>query len=404
MKTALKKALIGLALVVAVCFALFAPGLMRDNATTDVAVQSAPAQAAPAAPVAQPTEIVQSAPAAASQSETTAAIGEPSSTPLPAAVVITAPTPERAPTPAAVPTTEPTTAPTPAPTPIAEPVPTESIEVDSTAESSAAPDPVTDPTTEPTAEPTLEPTPELTAEPTAEATPEPTAEPTAEPTPESTAEPTAEPTPESTAEPTAEPTPEPTAEPTPEPTVETTTESTRASVGEVLQIDAAWMYVSSSDGLFVRSEPAGQISAVLTDSSQVHITGNVTQTGDRLWVELDVPESGWVALSFLTTDEPAPPPQVTTSVPGEPPTVDDWVAFRDCESGGRYDVVDPSGLYHGAYQFLPSTWDGLARRFWPELVGLLPSQASPPDQDKMAAKLFELEGARPWPTCGRHLL
>ena len=392
MKTALKKALIGLALVVAVCFALFAPGLMRDNATTDVAVQSAPAQAAPAAPVAQPTEIVQSAPAAASQSETTAAIGEPSSTPLPAAVVITAPTPERAPTPAAVPTTEPTTAPTPAPTPIAEPVPTESIEADSTAESNAAPDPATDPTTEPTAEPTLEPTPELTAEPTAEATPEPTAEPTAEPTPESTAEPT------------AEPTPEPTAEPTPEPTVETTTESTRASVGEVLQIDAAWMYVSSSDGLFVRSEPAGQISAVLTDSSQVHITGNVTQTGDRLWVELDVPESGWVALSFLTTDEPAPPPQVTTSVPGEPPTVDDWVAFRDCESGGRYDVVDPSGLYHGAYQFLPSTWDGLARRFWPELVGLLPSQASPPDQDKMAAKLFELEGARPWPTCGRHLL
>ena len=186
--------------------------------------------------------------------------------------------------------------------------------------------------------------------------------------------------------------------------METTTESTRASVGEVLQIDAAWMYVSSSDGLFVRSEPAGQISAVLTDSSQVHITGNVTQTGDRLWVELDVPESGWVALSFLTTDEPAPPPQVTTSVPGEPPTVDDWVAFRDCESGGRYDVVDPSGLYHGAYQFLPSTWDGLARRFWPELVGLLPSQAPPPDQDKMAAKLFELEGARPWPTCGRHLL
>ena len=392
MKTALKKALIGLALVVAVCFALFAPGLMRDNATTDVAVQSAPAQAAPAAPVAQPTEIVQSAPAAASQSETRAAIVEPSSTPLPAAVVITAPTPERAPTPTAVPATEPTAAPTPAPTPTAEPVPTESIEVDSTAESSAAPDPVTDPTTEPTAEPTLEPTPEPTAEPTAEATPEPTAEPTAEPTPE--------PTPE----PTAEPTVEPTAETTPEPTVETTTESTRASVGEVLQIDAAWMYVSSSDGLFVRSEPAGQISAVLTDSSQVHITGNVTQTGDRLWVELDVPESGWVALSFLTTDEPAPPPQVTTSVPGEPPTVDDWVALRDCESGGRYDVVDPSGLYHGAYQFLPSTWDGLARRFWPELVGLLPSQASPPDQDKMAAKLFELEGARPWPTCGRHLL
>ena len=162
--------------------------------------------------------------------------------------------------------------------------------------------------------------------------------------------------------------------------------------------------MTSTDGLFVRSQPAGQITSVLTYRSEIHITGQVSQTGNRLWVEVDVPGRGWVAFSFLTLDQPAPPPAATSGVPLEPPTLADWTAFRNCESSGRYDAVDPSGLYHGAYQFLPSTWDGLARRFWPELVGQLPSQVPAVDQDKMATKLFDLEGVRPWPTCGRHLL
>ena len=165
------------------------------------------------------------------------------------------------------------------------------------------------------------------------------------------------------------------------------------------------MYVTSTDGLFLRDEPAGQITSVLAYRSEVHMTGEVVQSGDHLWAKLDVPESGWVAVSFLGPDQPAAPAGPTSpNVPAEPPTAADWAAFRNCESGGRYDVVDPSGLYHGAYQFLPSTWDGLARRFWPELVGVLPSQAAPLDQDKMAAQLFELDGIQPWPTCGLHLL
>jgi len=167
------------------------------------------------------------------------------------------------------------------------------------------------------------------------------------------------------------------------------------------------MYVTSTDGLFLRDVAAGQIVDVLTYRSEVHVTGEVIASGDRLWIRLDVPQPGWVALAFLAVDQPAP--VVADPVPGggqpsAPPTPEDWAALRNCESGGRYSVVDPSGLYHGAYQFLPSTWDGLARRFWPELVGVLPSQASAADQDKMAAKLFELDGARPWPTCGRYLL
>jgi len=171
-------------------------------------------------------------------------------------------------------------------------------------------------------------------------------------------------------------------------------------------MDAAWLYVEPTDGLFLRDVPGGQILEVLTYREQIHMTGNVDANGERIWVELNVPQTGWVAYEFLTADQPAPPPEplIGSGQPSEPPTSEDWAAFRDCESGGRYSVVDPSGLYHGAYQFLPSTWDGLARRYWPELVGTLPSLASPADQDKMAAQLFALEGARPWPTCGRFLL
>jgi len=139
-------------------------------------------------------------------------------------------------------------------------------------------------------------------------------------------------------------------------------------------------------------------------SSCWNLNGEVIVRGDRLWVGVSIPEQGWVALEFLTDEEPAPPP--ATPVPGgpiEPPTEADWAALRQCESGGRYTVVDPSGLYHGAYQFLPSTWDGIALRFFPELAGVLPSTASPFDQDKMARKLFELQGPSPWPVCGQHL-
>ena len=249
----------------------------------------------------------------------------------------------------------------------------------------------------------------LTSAPTASLTPGSAAETADEPTATVPPEPTEPPVPPEPTEPPVapEPTPEPTVapEPTPDPTPEPTPEPTAPAVADALEIDATWMYVASTDGLFIRIQPAGQITSVLTYRSEVHITGEVSQIGDRLWGEVDVPQRGWVALSFLTPDQPAPPPPAATSgVPLEPPTPADWAALRNCESSGRYDAVDPSGLYHGAYQFLPSTWDGLARRFWLELVGLLPSQASSVDQDKMALKLFDFEGARPWPICGRHLL
>ncbi|HAY68865.1 MAG TPA: hypothetical protein DCY82_11360, partial [Acidimicrobiaceae bacterium] len=184
-------------------------------------------------------------------------------------------------------------------------------------------------------------------------------------------------------------------EPTPEPTSEPAASS---------QIENAWMFVLSSNGINVRSTPAGQIFSAVTSRSQVHVTGKVVVAGDHQWAQIDVPVSGWVALSFLTFDQPVPTVDPgPNSVPSEPPTAADWAALRLCESSGNYNIVDWSGLYHGAYQFWQPTWDRVARSYWPELVGVLPSQATPADQDKMANQLFELEGDKPWPVCGLHL-
>jgi hypothetical protein len=66
------------------------------------------------------------------------------------------------------------------------------------------------------------------------------------------------------------------------------------------------------------------------------------------------------------------------------------------ESGGNYAINTGNG-YYGAYQFLPSTWDSVAshagRR---DLVGVLPSSASPFDQDELAWSLYQWQGKGPW--------
>lgn len=100
---------------------------------------------------------------------------------------------------------------------------------------------------------------------------------------------------------------------------------------------------------------------------------------------------------------PEPEPEPTSGDNGGGPTAAQWAALRNCESGGNYSILNPSGQYRGAYQFSVGTWDGVARQFRPDLVGVDPAAASPADQDAMALALYSLRGAGPWPTCGRHL-
>lgn len=96
--------------------------------------------------------------------------------------------------------------------------------------------------------------------------------------------------------------------------------------------------------------------------------------------------------------QPAIPPDVAGF-----PTPEQWEALRQCESTGNYQAVSRNGIYFGAYQFWPDTWDFVARRNYPRLVGVLPSAATPQDQDRMAYRLWEERGDQPWPVCGRYL-
>ena len=80
-----------------------------------------------------------------------------------------------------------------------------------------------------------------------------------------------------------------------------------------------------------------------------------------------------------------------------------WAALRRCESGGNYGAVSATGTYRGAYQFSRSTWNAVAARSHPRLVGVDPAAAAPADQDAMAMSLYRSSGSRPWPHCGRHL-
>ena len=105
-------------------------------------------------------------------------------------------------------------------------------------------------------------------------------------------------------------------------------------------------------------------------------------------------------------EEPPPDPAAdpTPADSGGGPTEAQWAALRNCESGGDYTILNPNGLYRGAYQFSVATWNWVAGQFRSDLVGVDPAAAAPADQDAMALALYSLNGASPWPTCGRYLL
>ena len=59
--------------------------------------------------------------------------------------------------------------------------------------------------------------------------------------------------------------------------------------------------------------------------------------------------------------------------------------------------MSSGGVYRGAYQFLRSTWNNVARRAGRfDLVGVDPAAAAPADQDVIAWILFQWQGRAPW--------
>ena len=85
-------------------------------------------------------------------------------------------------------------------------------------------------------------------------------------------------------------------------------------------------------------------------------------------------------------------------------SADELKRLRDCESTDNYTAVslwtDTIGLYRGAYQFVQHTWDDVAERHFPWLVGKDPVEVEPWWQDAMTRALWSERGRQPWPICG----
>lgn len=88
----------------------------------------------------------------------------------------------------------------------------------------------------------------------------------------------------------------------------------------------------------------------------------------------------------------------TKAMPNSVAGADDlnWSALAQCEAGGRAGAVDPSGTYHGLYQFDAQTWQSLGGSG-------VASTAPASEQTYRAKLLFVQRGASPWPVCGRKL-
>ena len=117
-------------------------------------------------------------------------------------------------------------------------------------------------------------------------------------------------------------------------------------------------------------------------------------------------ERGWAPWPAcdpsLTSPSETPTTQPTEAAPEIPAgtTEAQWEQLRQCESTGYYRAYNSSGPYYGAYQFNQPTWDGVAGRHYPRLVGVDPRDAAPADQDRMAYALYGERGWQPWPHCG----
>jgi len=137
--------------------------------------------------------------------------------------------------------------------------------------------------------------------------------------------------------------------------------------------------------------------AVLDDAEY-----EVTTARLRVLGAADAEREAAVRLREAEQAAAAPPALVAAGAGGALPVVTggpsaaQWAALRQCESGGNYSAVNPSGKYRGAYQFDISTWQSVGGSGDP-------AAAPPAEQDARAKLLYARRGAAPWPVCGQYL-
>ena len=127
--------------------------------------------------------------------------------------------------------------------------------------------------------------------------------------------------------------------------------------------------------------PVGEATEAVNNDVQVNETAN----NDNVEYSAPVQEN----------NQPSAPAQPKASAPASNNGLN-WSGLAACESGGNASAVDPSGTYHGLYQFDAQTWQSVGGSG-------VASQASAAEQTKRAQMLYDQRGSSPWPVCGANL-
>jgi len=187
------------------------------------------------------------------------------------------------------------------------------------------------------------------------------------------------------------------------------TEDAGASVSSALISDIADV---SSSARVVADAAGTEVARTAANPADLWTTDRATWTPEQeLAFKLFVasPEERVAWEQFVTPPPPPPPPTTAPPTTAPPATVARkatatgsapggfLACVRQRESRGNYGVVNGSSGAGGAYQFLPGTWNNVARHIGrSDLIGVHPSQASGADQDSMAQALYAWQGGAPW--------
>jgi len=157
-------------------------------------------------------------------------------------------------------------------------------------------------------------------------------------------------------------------------------DGTHVATGIVLGPNGHGYQVVRSDGSVVGFGGPASVPAPIDLSWSQHPTVGIAAAH----------QGAWLATSY----SPPPPPPVQDL--SQDPFLK-CTRGHESDSAGGYRARSSDGLYHGAYQFLQSTWNNTARAMGRnDLVGVDPANASPHDQDEVALYLFHHAGAAPW--------
>jgi resuscitation-promoting factor RpfB len=148
----------------------------------------------------------------------------------------------------------------------------------------------------------------------------------------------------------------------------------------VARLDELEEAIATTETALAVAEDAQRTAAIALEDAQAAMEAAARLASVPDDATAAVPPGGWVPLGEW---------------PGGP-SYAQWSALRQCESGGNYHAVSPSGLYRGAYQFDVHTWRSVGGSGDPAM-------APPEEQDHRAQVLWSLRGASPWPICGRYL-